>query len=210
MGRTEAAERYGHLAKNAAQWRIISLILFILCVYFVITIVRVSASRTVVPYIVQVDAHGYEIAINPVAPSKIDDRLVVGKVARYVQSLKTVYNDLHAQTDLMNFVYQSTPANTPAETRYREYYENNNPMEISTTNTVFVTINTVLPLSDKKWQCEWTEQGLDPRAGVEVFKKQYRGIFDIAVNSPTTMREVIANPLGIFITDFNYSEIIAF
>ena len=206
-GRTEAAERYGHLARNAAQWRFISLIFIFLCIVCVFMIIRVSATRTVVPYIVQVDSHGYEIAIAPVAPSSIDARLVMARIARYVQSLKTVYSDTHAQTDLMNFIHQTTPANTPAETRYREFYLNNNPMEIAKTYSVYVTVNTILPLSESKWQCEWTEQGLDIRNGVEIFRREYRGIFDIAINTPTSMQGIMANPLGIFIIDFNFSEI---
>jgi type IV secretion system protein VirB5 len=206
-GRKEAAERYGFLSKNAAQWRLMTIILLFLCVFCVVMIVRISASRTVVPYIIQVDSHGYEVAIAPVAPSKIDSRLVIARVGRYVKSLKTVYNDVQAQMELMNFVYLTTPSNTPAQTRYIEYYQMNNPMEISGKYQVLVTINSVLSLSEKKWQCEWTEQGLNKDSGNSVFKKQYRGIFDVAINTPTNMKEILENPLGIFITDFNFSEI---
>jgi type IV secretion system protein VirB5 len=80
-------------------------------------------------------------------------------------------------------------------------------MEISEKYQVIVTINTVLPMSEKKWKCEWTEQALDTKLGSAVFRKQYRGIFDIVINTPREMKENPENPLGIFITDFNFSEI---
>ena len=207
MGRTEAAERYGHLSKNAAQWRTVSLILILICAICVFTIIRISATRTVVPYIVQVDAHGYEIAIAPVAPANVDARLVMARIARYVHALRTVYNDVHAQTELMNFVHLTTPANTPAERRYREYYLENNPIEIAKTEMIVVTVNTILPLSEGKWQCEWTEQRLDVKNGQNIGRSLYRGIFDVAINTPASMRDVLNNPLGIFIIDFTYQNI---
>ena len=206
-GRTEAADRYGHLAKNAAQWRRISLGLFILCIICVVVIIQMSATRTVVPFIVQVDRHGFEIAIAPVQASAIDDRLIIARIARYVTSLKTVYIDNTAQISLMQFVYNSTPAASGAERRFLEFYQLNNPMEISRTRTVHVDVHSVLPLGGSQWQADWTTR-IYTRLGTHVRNVNYRGVFDIAVDSPTSMVEVMANPLGIFITNFVFSEIV--
>ena len=76
-GRTEAAERYGYLSKNAAQWRRISAVLLLCCAACVCAVIFMAGRVTVVPYIVQVDSHGYEIAIEPVAPSRVDARLII-------------------------------------------------------------------------------------------------------------------------------------
>lgn len=208
-GRTEAAERYGYLAKNAAQWRMISLILAALCALCVIMTVHTATRATVVPFIVQVDQHGFEIAVSPVAPADVDGRLIMARLARYVSSLKTVYNSTQAQLDLMSFVHHTTAANSPAQARFMEFYEINNPMDIANTHTIFVTVNSILPLGDNMWQAEWTTRGLSITGGTELFRRQYRGIFGVTVYSPTSMREVLTNPLGIFVTDFNFSEIIA-
>ncbi|GHV55500.1 hypothetical protein FACS1894216_18010 [Synergistales bacterium] len=58
-----------------------------------VSVVFVASRVTVVPYIVQVDKHGYEIAVEPVAPSKVDSRLMVAHVGRYIYSLRTVFAD---------------------------------------------------------------------------------------------------------------------
>ena len=84
MGRTEAAERYGYLSQNAAQWRRISLLLLVCCVVCVFAVIHTANRITVVPYIVQVDRHGYQIAVEPVAPSDVDSRLIVSNVGRYI------------------------------------------------------------------------------------------------------------------------------
>ena len=89
-GRTEAAERYGYLSRNAAQWRRISLALLVCCMVCVGMVIVVSGRVTVVPYVVQVDSHGYQIAVEPVAPSRVDSRLIISHVGRYVWSMKTV------------------------------------------------------------------------------------------------------------------------
>ncbi|GHV53211.1 conjugal transfer protein TrbF [Synergistales bacterium] len=205
-GRTEAAERYGHLAKNAAQWRNISIGLLFCCLVCVVSAVFVASRVTVVPYIVQVDKHGYEIAVEPVASSKVDSRLMVAHVGRYIYSLRTVFADPEAQLHIMNFVYNSTPVNTSAEKKYKEFYAGNNPTVIGETETTQITVNSVLPLSGESWQAEWTEECYT-LTGAKLSAKNYRGIFVTAVASPTEMREVLVNPLGIFITDFNLSEL---
>jgi type IV secretion system protein VirB5 len=206
-GRTEAAERYGHLSQNAAHWRRISGILVLCCAACVFAVIYMSGRVSVVPYIVQVDQHGYEIAVEPVAPSRVDPRLVIAHIGRYVYSMKTVFNDPEAQMHLMNFVYMTTPANTPAEKKYQDYYKANNPVIIGETETVSATVNSVLSMSPETWQAEWTEERFTT-GGEKKSTKHYRGIFTTAIVTPKEMREVLANPLGIFITDFNFSEIL--
>jgi type IV secretion system protein VirB5 len=206
-GRTEYADRYGHLSKNAAQWRRISSALLICCAACVLAVIYAAGKVTVVPYIVQVDAHGYEIAVEPAAASKIDARLVIAHTGRYVWSLKTVFNDPEAQLHLMNFIYSTTPVNTAAEKKYQEYYAANNPVTIGANETVSVNVNSVLPLSADTWQAEWTEERYTI-GGDKVSTKHYRGIFSTAVVTPRTMGEILQNPLGIFITDFNFSEVL--
>ena len=206
-GRTEAAERYGYLSKNAAQWRRISAVLILCCAACVMAVIFMASRVSVVPYIVQVDSHGYEIAVEPVATSRVDGRLIIAHVARYVWSLRTVFNDPEAQLHLMNFVYSTTPVNTPAERKYQDYFNANNPIVIGETETIHVAVNSVLPMSGETWQAEWTEERFS-LTGDNLGTKHYRGIFSTAILTPNTMQEVLTNPLGIFVTDFNFSEVL--
>lgn len=206
-GRTEAAERYGYLSRNAAQWRRISLALLVCCMVCVGMVIVVSGRVTVVPYVVQVDSHGYQIAVEPVAPSRVDSRLIISHVGRYVWSMKTVFTDPEAQLHLMNFVYSTTPTATAAEKKYQAYYHASNPILIGESETVHVTVNSVLSLSAETWQAEWTEERFSI-GGDKIDTKHYRGIFTTAIVTPRTMQEVLTNPLGIFVIDFNFSEVL--
>jgi type IV secretion system protein VirB5 len=145
--------------------------------------------------------------VEPVAPSRVDSRLFISHVARYVWSLKTVFNDPEAQLHLMNFIYNCTPVNTAAEKKYQDYFNSSNPVAIGANETVQVTVESVLSLSPSTWQAEWTEDRYTltgDRAGT----KHFRGIFTTAVVTPGSMREILLNPLGIFIIDFNFSEVL--
>jgi type IV secretion system protein VirB5 len=181
--------------------------LLICCAACVFAVIHTANKVTVVPYIVQVDQHGYQVAIEPVKPSAIDSRIIISTVARYVWSMKTVFADQEAQLYLMNYVYNTTPATTAAEIKYQEYYRKNNPMDSMTTRTsVHAVVNSVLPLSEKTWQAEWTEDAFQD--GRKLWTKHYRGIFETVVSPPKTMDEILVNPLGIYVTDFNFSEIV--
>jgi len=204
-GRREAAERYGFLSQNAVMWRRISFGLLVCCFLCVIATIYYSSRFTIIPYVVQVDSHGYELAVQPLNPSQVDSRMIISRIGRYIQSMKTVYNDPVAQAEMMKFVHNTTLAGSSAETHYREYYSGNNPLFDGKSKKVVVTINSVLPLSEHKWQAEWKEDTFID--GKTEGSKQYRGIFDIAIRSPTSMKGVLDNPLGIFIIDFSFSEI---
>jgi type IV secretion system protein VirB5 len=132
---------------------------------------------------------------------------MIAHIGRYVWSLKTVFNDPEAQLHLMSFVYNTTPVNTAAEKKYKDYYDGNNPIVIGETETIQITVNSVLSMSPDTWQAEWTEERYTV-GGDKVSTKHYRGIFSTAVATPSAMQEVLLNPLGIFVTDFTFYEIL--
>jgi len=78
---------------------------------------------------------------------------------------------------------------------------------IGETETVHVTVNSVLSMSAETWQAEWTEERFS-LTGDKLGAKHYRGIFTTAIVAPRAMREILTNPLGIFVTDFNFSEVL--
>ena len=204
--RTEAAELYMQLSKSAARWRQISLLVVLVCGYCVLRVIEVSGSVKVVPFIVQVDRHGYTIAVKPVAPAEVGPRIVVAHIRRFIESLKTVFSDEVAQAHLIAFTSQTVPEGTDAHAAMLEYYRKNNPMEIGKERIVNVTVNSVLSLTPQTWQAEWTEECF--KDGNVEWAKHYRGIFKVAVHTPDEMEKILQNPLGIFITEFTFSEVL--
>jgi type IV secretion system protein VirB5 len=207
-GIQEYMERYGTLSKTAARWRFISFLLSLLCALCVVSVVVMSGSVKTVPFIVQVDRHGYEIAVKPVEASAVDDRLVVSRIGRFVNNFRTVLHDDTAQVVYIDFVYKSVPSASAAYRKVVDYYKENNPLTIAAVNqtTVLVEMRSILPLgtSGKTWRAEWEEKRMS--GGNLISSKSYTGIFDIQLMPPTAIREVMDNPMGIFITDLNITE----
>lgn len=209
-GMDEYMERYGSLSKTAARWRQISFVLVLLCALCVISVVIMSSSVKTVPFIVQVDQHGYEIAVKPVQASAIDDRLIISRIGRFINNFRTVLQDDTAQLVYIDFVYKSVPVSGAAYRKLIEFYKDNNPLTIATINktTVLVELKSILPLgtSGKTWRAEWDEKRMSD--GNLNSSKSFTGIFDTQLMPPTGIREIMENPMGLFITDFNITEVL--
>lgn len=68
-----------------------------------------------------------------------------------------------------------------------------------------VEIETVLRLSDTSYQADFVINDKD-RTDAKVRKRRYRGIISIKLLEPAK-EDMILNPLGIYVTDFDFKEI---
>ena len=70
-----------------------------------------------------------------------------------------------------------------------------------------VALNSVLrasPDSNKTWVAEWSEKTFER----EQYKEErfYKGTFVVEISPPTDIKQIMKNPLGIFVSDFNVTE----
>jgi type IV secretion system protein VirB5 len=65
-----------------------------------------------------------------------------------------------------------------------------------------VTIESVLRLSERTWQVDWIESV----SGTNTGNRRIRGVFTVELLNPTA-RQRVGNPLGIYIDDYDYTEI---
>jgi len=168
----------------------------------------VCLQHKTVPYIVQVDKHGYSIAISRAeAADWPSDRILVSWVGQYVQNLRTVVTDSRAQRSLIDWVYASTPRGTSAHTFINTWYSENNPYQLARDgHTVEVRIESIIPMGDsrKAWQAKWEESTYVN--GVKRGSVKHTGIFTMDVAQNTDLKSVIVNPLGIFITELQTTQ----
>jgi type IV secretion system protein VirB5 len=171
-------------------------------------VVFTSRSVKTVPFIVQVDRHGYEIAVKPVEPSGIDDRLIISRLGRFITNLRTVLNDDVAQVVYIDFVYRSVHNTSAAYKKLIDFYQKNNPLLIAEKEklAIFVELKSILPLgnSGKTWRGEWEERRMS--VGNLQSVKSFTGIFEIEASPPSAIKDIMENPLGLFVTDFNVTE----
>ena len=83
------------------------------------------------------------------------------------------------------------------------------PFKRASRMTVDVEVNTVLPLTDRSWQIDWTETSRD-RDGAPLGKPQLmRATLDIYLDPPPpdSRQEVIQrNPIGVWVRDFSWQQ----
>lgn len=153
----------------------------------------------------------------------IAEVLADGRVVN-VSSLQINYNPTVAQKEYFIFQFVENIRNLPldpvvakknwlkaydflttrASNKLNELFRQQNPVKILGKKTITVKINDINPISDSTFQVNWIETIVDV-SGMEEANIQYSGVFTIVTKQPTTQEEILKNPLGIFIVDFNIS-----
>lgn len=213
--RAEYADRYGATVRAAAKWRQVSILMTILCLVFGVMMIWLASQNKVVPYIVQVDKHGYTVTIKPAkGTSNVDQRVIIAQLARTVTDFRTVVSDNSAQKKLVESVYANVAKGSNAENTISAKYQDENPylMAMEKKQTRQVTIKSIVPYesssrSGTSWQILWTEETMSN--GMVVAASQWRAIIQIAITPVRELEAVIRNPIGVYFTEISMARDIA-
>jgi type IV secretion system protein VirB5 len=207
LGRKEYDDRYERLAKNAAAWKRTAFSMLLLLSVSTAVVLWMAQTVKVVPFVVQVDRHGYEIAVQPAEAHEVtDDRVVMARLADFISNTRSIYSDATAMMTFIEKAYNSVESTSPALRKLDAWFRENNPFAQRDT-VVSVTVQSVLrasPESDTTWQAEWSEKTYD--RGMPKTEKFYKGTFVIEFHTPSSIADVMKNPLGVFVSDFNITE----
>jgi len=208
--RKEYSDRYGSAVKDATRWRQISILMVMLCIAFGVAMMWLASQNKVVPYIVQVDKHGYAVTIKSAQEGSVaDTRVVVAALGGFFVNFKTVVTDVASQRRMLNDVYSYLAKNSSAETAVSQYYKEHNPFVATQDKreyTIQVEIRSIVRSGgdDKSWQILWTEEKVDQGAIIE--STEWRAIVSVAISPVRELAEVLKNPLGIYITEINMAQ----
>ena len=207
LGRREYDDRYERLAKNATAWKRVAFLMLILLSVSTVVVLWMAQTVKVVPFVVQVDRHGYEIAVQPAEAHEVtDDRVVMARIADFISNTRSVYSDATAMMSFINKAYNSVESSSPALRKLDAWFRENNPFAKQDI-IVNVTVESVLrasPESNATWQAEWTEKTYD--RGMPKDTKFFKGTFVVEFHSPVNITDIMKNPLGVFVSDFNITE----
>ena len=85
------------------------------------------------------------------------------------------------------------------------YFKQNNPVELLGKATVTVQVDEINPVTNSSFEVRWTETMIDSEGKV-TGKDNRSGLFTIGLKQPTSQQEILQNPLGIIILDFNIAD----
>ncbi len=205
--RREWNERYGDYIQQAHNWRLMALMSGLVALIGVFGIAYIGSQSKVVPYVVEVDRLGEVAAIRQAdrAPPSVDPRVVKAYLARFVADWRTVTIDRQAQKGAIDRVYAMLPNGSVAVSKLNEFFKGQNPFARAPKETVAVAVTNILPISEKTWQVEWQEVTRDSRGDVQANVHLKVSIM-VGITPPTTEKLILINPLGVYVTDLNWSQ----
>ncbi len=204
--RREWDERYGDALARAANWRRAAFAALGLAALAVLGVVYVGAQSKIKPFVVELNALGDPIALaQPVTGGAVAQRITEAQVANWVWNAKTVLPDPNAQKVLIKSVYAML--SNAAAGYLNDWYQKHPPFGASVITDVAITA--VLPVAAQTYQVDWSEtsyQNGRPLGPAQQWKANITVTQDRAqARSPQAL---IANPLGIFITNVTWTQIV--
>jgi type IV secretory pathway TrbF-like protein len=206
--RQEWDERFGDQIKSRQRWQVAaftSLAITLLCVG---GMVAIGFRSTTVPYVVALDDIGRAIPVVPATQVAVTDvRLQEAVVARWITDLRTVITDAVAERRLVDEVYAQTGQNSAASGIVTGFYSNNSPFDLLKKETVDASVDSIVQQSPRTYEVTWSEatSGLD---GSFLATHRYRAFVTVATEQVTDARQALVNPLGLYVTNLTWGEVI--
>jgi type IV secretory pathway TrbF-like protein len=198
-------EQYGSVIVAANQWRLISILLSIVVIILAAGYVWQSQQQKVIPYAVEFNEHSEVARVTRAdvmaAPNANQIR---ASIRQWVIGARIVYGDFRAQQAMLDQTYAMTLAGSSADKAIKVFHEGNNPYALAEKETKEVAVNSVDPLGGDTWRIEWTER-TKQRNGQVINTQVWQGIFTVAIVPPVDDRQILINPIGVYVKDFTWS-----
>jgi type IV secretion system protein TrbF len=91
-----------------------------------------------------------------------------------------------------------------AARKLNQQWQENNPMNALGKQTTTVEVENVDPITNDTFNVTWKETTVLIN-GTHALTKTYSGVFTTTVVQPKSQEQIMKNPLGIYIVDFNFS-----
>jgi len=207
-GRKEWNIRYGSYIKQIEVWKIITFISLLITLMAVAGLIYIGSQNKLIPYIVEVDKVGEVRAVNYAKQTNISEEKVIKySLAEYIRNFRTIYGDAKIQKDMIFKVYRYLSPSYPAYNMVNAYFKENSPFERLETERVRVKVNSIVKINKGTYQIDWEEVVSDPR-GMKLRTDNFKASITMLTVPPSSQADIMKNPIGLFIKEFNFSKII--
>lgn len=206
--RREWNERYGAYIAQAKNWRVAFFVVLGVCAIETVGLVAMGTQNKLVPYVVQVDKLGTQVAVGRAEPaSKSDERVIKAELARWISDVRGIVSDGVVQRQMIDRAYSKLSNGTRALAIVNEFYKSAPPNSRAQTEGVTTDVSSVIAVTDKTWQVDWTETTRNT-SGAVTQTVRWRANLTIATNPPTTEKLIRTNPAGIYLIDLSWSQVL--
>lgn len=192
-------------------WQILTILSMLITLVAISGIIYIGSQSKFIPYIVEVNKLGETVVVGKAQTGTIKDpRIIRAKVANFIDTLRLVSIDPALQRNYIYKTYDSLRRGDPAFEKANIFYQDNktNPFILGESISRNVEITSLNRQTDETYQIDWLEKTYDKK-GILLYVKEFRALVTVFL-SPIDVESVdklIENPLGIFIKDYNISEL---
>ena len=197
--------RIGNARVQAYNWRLAFFGALALCFVLVIGLIYQSAKSTVAPYIVEVGPGGEVLAATKAlqanrAPKDPEIRYFLSKWLKDVRQVP-----LDAVLKKQSWISAYGCMRQKAAMKMNEIVKKDDPMSRIGQETVSIAPTAIVKMSENTFQIRWTEDVYSKEGAP---KESYRmtGLITVDFSQPASEKEIMTNPLGLYITDFSWSK----
>ncbi|CAL7962570.1 type IV secretion system protein TrbF [Gammaproteobacteria bacterium] len=195
--------RIGSSRAQARNWRICTFFSLLIAIALAWGLVFVLTSHKEKIFIAQVTTEGRVVNVSPLVvryqPNEAQKEYFI---THFIELVRTLTLDPVAVKQ--NWINAYSFLSSRGGERFNTYFKENNLVSLLGKKTITLQITDINPVSTNTMHVRWTETTINTN-GQEEGKKNYSGIFTIVTKQPTTREEILRNPLGIYIVDFNVS-----
>ena len=206
--RREWDERYGDLITRAKNWRAMAFVMGAFAFMSLLGLLSQMHRSRVVPFVVAVDNLGRIVASGTAdQAANADPRIIRADLFDWLEGARSITSDSYAERRNVTRVYDLLAVGSAAQNFMNEFYRTDSPFVRGQTQTVSVDVHSFTPISPTSYELEWTETTRDLN-GVTAAKQEWKGVITIALSPPKDEDTARRNPLGVYITQINWSKVL--
>jgi len=197
--------RIGNARLQAYNWRLAFFGALALCFVLVGGLIYQSTKSAVAPYIVEVGPGGELLAVSKAVQAKglPNDPQVKYFLIKWIKDMRDMPLDVVVKKQAWISAYGYM--RQKAALKMNEIIKAENPMSKIGQETISITPAAIVKMSESTYQIRWTEDVFS-KEGAK--KESYRmtGLISVDFSAPKTEKEIMSNPLGLYIKDFSWSK----
>ncbi len=203
--RQEYDSLVGEPLKRARNWQLVAILALTLSFCLVGIIFSILSRGSVVPYIVEVGKEGIVRLVGRADSSiyKPNEASIQYFVVQFVEQTRTIPDDIIILRKHIENAYRFLTSK--GKQRVNQMMSETNPFERLKEVRVAVQIISVSKLSPSTFQVEWVEKEMLLKNQAE-YLRRYIGTFTVKIKQPTEEKQLLDNPLGIYINYINIAE----
>ena len=196
-------ERIGSARVQAKNWRLMAFGCLILTTGFASALVWQSTRGTVVPWVVQVDAHGEAQAVAPAAADyEPTDPQLAFHLARFIENVRAIPADpIIVRQNWLRAYDFTTDRGAVA---LNDYARANDPFTKVGEQQIAVEVSSVIRASPNSFRVAWSERHY--QNGQLSATERWTAILTIVIQPPRNAERLRENPLGIYVNAINWSK----